>query len=239
LKHEEQYGKSEVWYIIDAEPGAGVYLGLKESLTKEELRTSIEDGSLIEKLNFVEVEAGDALVIEAGTIHAIGKGIMLCEVQQNSNLTYRLYDYGRLGADGKPRELHIDRALDVSCLRAYLPERHKYSVAKSRELSRFLSVNEVARHKYFAVSEYVIEKKRFRFTAVDSFQALVFIDGTGTVKSRRTSLEYSAGDTFFVPAGTKYTICPNEKTLYLSSKVQDGSCSYFHAVFDRQRIIFD
>ena len=100
-------GKTEMWHILAAEPGATIALGLKESVTKERLRESLKDGSIEDLVEWVPVKAGDTLYAAAGTIHAIGGGIVLCEIQQNSDCTYRLWDYGR------PRELHIDQGVAV------------------------------------------------------------------------------------------------------------------------------
>lgn len=115
-KNEHQYGKTEMWYVIDCEPGAFLYYGLKKHVSKEEFRQHIADNTLDQILNAVSVHKGDTFFIAAGTIHAIGKGIVIAEIQQNSNVTYRVYDYGRIGADGKPRDLHVDKALDVAHL---------------------------------------------------------------------------------------------------------------------------
>ena len=101
LSHEGQYGKTEMWYVIDAEPGAFLYYGFKKEISKEEFRERIENNTLLEVLNAVPVKKGDALFIESGTIHAIGKGILIAEIQQNSNVTYRVYDYGRVGKIGR------------------------------------------------------------------------------------------------------------------------------------------
>lgn len=113
-KHEGQPGKTEMWYIMDAEDGAGIYYGFKEKITRDAFRRHIEAGTLTEALEFVPVRAGESYFIDAGTIHAIGRGLLIAEIQQNSNVTYRVYDYGRVGADGKPRALHIDKAMAVT-----------------------------------------------------------------------------------------------------------------------------
>ena len=114
LRNEGQYGKTEMWYVLDAEPGAFLYYGFKESISKEEFRERIENNTLVEVLNKVEVHKGDTLFIESGTLHAIGKGILIAEIQQNSNVTYRIYDYGRIDKNGKPRDLHVEKALAVT-----------------------------------------------------------------------------------------------------------------------------
>ena len=113
LKHEHDSGKTEMWHVIDCKPDAFLYLGFNKTYTRGEVESAIKNNNLINLLNKIEVKPGDAFYIPAGTIHAIGGGILLAETQQNSNITYRVYDYNRLGQDGKPRELHINKALDV------------------------------------------------------------------------------------------------------------------------------
>ena len=113
LEHEGGPGKTEMWYVVDAKPGATIAIGLKEPLGADDLRRAAESGEIEKHLNWLEAQAGDVVFIPPGTIHAIGPGLVFYEVQQNSDLTYRLYDFGRLGSDGKPRELHVDRAVEV------------------------------------------------------------------------------------------------------------------------------
>ncbi|GFI62391.1 mannose-6-phosphate isomerase ManA [Clostridiales bacterium] len=110
LENEGQYGKTEMWYIVDCEEGSSLYYGFSKEISKEEFVERIEKKTLLEVLNKVEVQKGDVLLIEPGTIHAIGKGNLIAEIQQNSNVTYRVYDYGRKGADGKERDLHIEKS---------------------------------------------------------------------------------------------------------------------------------
>lgn len=113
--HGIDSGKTEMWYIVDAEPGAKLVYGLREGtdINSEEFRAAAKSGNISEYLNYVDVKKGDVYYIPAGMVHAIGKGILIAEVQQNSNSTFRIYDYGRVGADGKPRELHLDKAMEV------------------------------------------------------------------------------------------------------------------------------
>ena len=113
LSHEGQSGKNEMWYITEAEPGAELILGFKEPLNREELKNHITNNTILEKVCHVPVKAGDCYLIPAGMLHAIGKGIKIVEVQQSSNVTYRVYDYDRRDNTGKPRQLHIDKAIDV------------------------------------------------------------------------------------------------------------------------------
>ena len=114
LKNEHQYGKTEMWYVLDCEPGAFLYYGFDHEISKSEFEERIKNNTLTEVLNAVPVHKGDCFFIPSGTLHAICKGIVVAEVQQNSNVTYRVYDYGRVGADGKPRALHVEKALDVT-----------------------------------------------------------------------------------------------------------------------------
>ncbi len=122
-------GKNEMWYILEADDGAFLYCGFNKNMDKKTLRNAVLDGSIEQHLNKISVKKGDIIKIPAGTVHAIGAGIRILEIQQNSNLTYRLYDYKRIGPDGKERELHLDKALDVIIC-------SKYSV-DSEELKNF------------------------------------------------------------------------------------------------------
>ena len=113
LAHEGGPGKTEAWYVVAAEPGARIALGTKVDPAPDQLRSLAESGEIVEHLNWIEARPGDAFFVPPGTLHALGPGLVICEVQQNSDLTYRLYDYGRPGGDGKPRPLHLDRAAEV------------------------------------------------------------------------------------------------------------------------------
>lgn len=116
MRVEGEYGKTEMWYIVDCEPGASLLYGFKTAISQAEFEQRIADNTLIEVCNRVPVKKGDVFFIDSGTLHAIGKGILICEIQQNSNTTYRIYDYGRVAKDGKPRELHVKKAVDVTKL---------------------------------------------------------------------------------------------------------------------------
>ena len=114
-QHHLSNGKTEMWYVLRADPGAQVALGLKQKLTAGELRAASESGAIESLLNWIDVRPGDTFFVPAGTVHALGGGVAVCEIQQQSDITYRLYDYGR------PRELHLDHGVSVSDLRAYQP----------------------------------------------------------------------------------------------------------------------
>ena len=176
-------GKTEMWHIVDADEGAGIYLGFKEDVTKEQFRQAILNNTVTDLLNFFEVRRGETYFIPAGTVHAIGKGCLICEVQQNSNITYRVYDYGRVGADGKPRELHIEKALKVADLKKY---EHKPLWGKT-----------VARSKYFSVDCFNVDGGATVSVDKNSFKFFICLEGEGTVGG----LSLKKGDSCIVCAG--------------------------------------
>jgi mannose-6-phosphate isomerase len=181
LKNEGQYGKTEMWYIISSKPHAGLYIGFKRKTNAEEVEKAIDDGSIIYLLNFVEVKPGETYFIKSGTVHAIGGGVTLMEIQQNSTLTYRLYDYKRLGIDGKPRELHVKKALKVLDYQPYNPPKFKAPL--------------IGECQYFSSSVYSVKEEVIK-APTNSFASLSFLGGTGTF----AGIPYKNGDTFFIPA---------------------------------------
>ncbi len=193
LRVEGEYGKTEMWYIVDADEGAELIYGFKESITKEEFRRAIEENTLLDKVNRVPVKPGDVFFIEAGTLHAIGKGILIAEIQQNSNTTYRVYDYGRVGADGKPRELHIEKALDVTNL---TPAKQQAVLPESGG-SRLL-----ASCSYFHSVLQSVENKLSVPALFDSFQHLLILEGEAELVSGNSVIPLKKGTSVFVPAGT-------------------------------------
>lgn len=190
LKHEGQYGKTEMWYVLDARPGSFLYYGFKREISKEEFARRIKDNALLEVLNAVHVKKGDILFIESGTIHAIGKGIVVAEIQQNSNITYRVYDYGRVGKDGKKRDLHIEKALAVTNRVPIVPGGTNYP--------------HVADCDYFTVDKLDMDGQMTYRTqgnvGKESFLSILILDGEGTISSKGEKLEYRKGDSFFLPA---------------------------------------
>ncbi len=140
LKEEGQYGKTEMWYVVDCEEGSSLYYGFSKEISKEEFAERIREQTLLEVLNRVTVKKGDVFFIEPGTIHAIGKGILIAEIQQSSNVTYRVYDYGRKDANGKERDLHIDKALQVT---NRVPVMQKQSFAPHLVFCNYFTVDRV------------------------------------------------------------------------------------------------
>ena len=197
LKNEHQYGKTEMWYVLDCEPGAYLYYGFDREISKEEFQKRIKNNTLTEVLNAVPVHKGDCFFIPSGTLHAICKGIVIAEVQQNSNVTYRVYDYGRVGADGKPRALHVEKALDVT-LRT-LPVKHDFG-------------SHLAQCEYFTVDA---RNGAFEGTADEkSFVSLLITDGEGELICGGETVAVKKGDSFFLPAGSgSYTVHGTCQTL--------------------------
>ena len=204
---EHEFGKTEIWYVLDAAEDAKLIYGFREKISSEEFRKAIEDNTLMDVLNVVNVKKGDLFFIEAGTVHAIGKGALIAEIQQNSNSTYRVYDYGRVGKDGKPRELHIDKAVDVS---KTVPA--KYDIkpfGEEKETSGGTS-QLLTECELFTVNRYVIKSKMIFEADEKSFNHVLVLDGHGEINGR----EFKKGDSFFVPANFgKYEISGNAEIL--------------------------
>lgn len=188
LKHENEYGKTEMWYVVDCEEGSFLYYGFNREITAEEYKIRIENNTILEVLNKVEVKIGDCFFIEAGTVHAIGAGLLIAEIQQNSNSTYRVYDFGRVGADGKPRELHIEKAMAVSSLKpATAPVLHEDGSADT--LLGTCDYFTVKKHRFESGIEIEVDDS--------SFCSLLCVDGSVSVEN--TALK--AGESVFIPAG--------------------------------------
>ncbi len=201
LKNEHSYGKTEMWYIVDAAEGAGIYCGFKRDSSKEEFLKYLEEGKVEELLNFIPVKKGESYFISAGTVHAIGAGCLICEIQQNSNLTYRVYDYNRRGADGKLRELHVDKAVKVIDFKKYAPVSFGSGDKKDEKT--------LAECKYFRVREVKLSGGK-EFYNENSFTALTVVSGSGKIcgggYSDGYSGDFSKGDSFFVSCKTSFKI---------------------------------
>lgn len=221
LEIENEFGKNEMWYVVDCEPGAFLYCGLKKDSSKEEIRERIENNTITNILNKIEVHKGDCVMVKAGTIHAIGAGILICEIQQNSNCTYRMYDYDRKDKFGNKRELHIDKAIDVVDVKKYKP-----FISDNKDVPEGAEV--LVSCKYFECYKYVLgsdaaevdhasdiedncyNTENVRNTgkvniSVDamSFRSVIVIDGSGKIAVGNNTMDYKAGDSFFVTAGEK------------------------------------
>ncbi len=197
LRVEGEYGKTEMWYVVDCEPGAQLIYGLNAGLTKQQFREYIENNTLPEVCNFVPVHKGDVFFIEAGTLHAIGAGILIAEVQQNSNTTYRVSDYGRLGPDGNPRALHVDKAVDVTHL---APPCLPYGAVGETVPLPGGFVRSLAACDLFTAELLEIQDS-MRVGCMESFVSLLCLEGGCVLDWPEGSLELKKGGSVFLPAG--------------------------------------
>ena len=198
--HEKEFGKNEMWYVMDAVEGAYLYCGFSRRVSEEEVRKRLADNSITEVLNKVYVKKGDVIFIPAGTIHAIGAGILICEIQQNSNSTYRVYDYDRVDKEGKKRPLHVDKALDVMNFEPY--EQGAFGLLEPQEKDGNV-VQQLSLCKYFQCEKYRIREKQTLYVDEASFVSLVILAGNGIISCGEESISFGAGDSIFVSAGRK------------------------------------
>ena len=204
-------GKTEMWYVVDAAEGAELVYGLAEGVDNKGFAKAVADGKIADAMNFVKVKAGDCFFIPAGMVHAIGGGILIAEIQQNSDLTYRVYDYNRVGADGKKRELHIDRALDVV---------RPYSDDEVNAIRYFCGYSDdmLANGEYFKVRKVDVDGKTALNVRNDSFMSVLCIDGDGSIEYGRESYRIKKGDSYFLPAGIG-DISVNGKLTLICSEI--------------------
>ena len=201
---EGDNGKTEAWYIVQADEGVGIYCGFKQDTSKEVFLRKVQDGTVEELLNFIPVKAGDCYLIEAGTVHAIGAGCVICEVQQSSNVTYRAYDYNRKDANGNLRTLHIEKATEVMNFRAF-EDRTGGGAYEAVEGGQMRLLTEC---KYFRCRELLLDgaytEKNLR-----SFVAVNVIEGSGEIDGKA----FASGDSFFVSCGNRFTLRGKAKLI--------------------------
>ena len=213
MRVEGEYGKTEMWYIVDCEPGASLLYGFKEKISKEEFECRIADNTLLEVCNRVPVKKGDVFFIDSGTLHAIGKGILICEIQQNSNTTYRIYDYGRVGKDGKPRELHVKKAIDVTKLEP--PTKPTTALAKI-DIMPGLDMKLLAECEYFTAYHATLKGEASLKAGSESFQTFTVLSGSLKLTSGDTVLDFYKGESVFIPAGLGIYTLTGDATFILS-----------------------
>ena len=205
------YGKTEMWYIIDAEPDAELISGFKDALSREIYLQNFQRKTLPEILNYEEVKPEDVFFIPAGRVHAIGSGILLAEIQQTSDITYRIYDWDRLDADGKGRELHTEFAIDA--IEYNDPERHKVSYDEQLNISTLLVDS-----PWFTTGivhfDQITEKD---YDLIDSFVIYMCVEGLCEIDYGESSrIEIKKGETILIPASLNIiTLLPKEETKLL------------------------
>ncbi len=206
-ERHHSYGKTEMWYVIAAEPGASLYVGFNRQVTRQEYLDAVATGTLPSLLNKVEVKAGDAYFIPAGTVHAIGKGLLIAEIQQTSDITYRVDDWGRVDAHGKPRELHTELAVDAIDFGA--PQ--NYNVTSAPVLNSPVQIKECP---YFTTNiiqiHGVVERD---FTRLDSFVIYICLGGELQVRGAEGSISLVRGESTLVPAEEEEIVLEGQGTV--------------------------
>jgi mannose-6-phosphate isomerase len=222
VRHNGSKGKTEMWYVVGAEPGAHLLAGMTEEITPDEYERRVADGTITDVLARHDVHPGDVFFLPAGRIHAICGGCFIAEIQQTSDITYRIYDYGRLGLDGKPRELHTELAKDAIDYKVYPDYRTPYTPVKNAE-------NEVVSCKYFTTSIYDLDQVVTKdLSDTDSFLVVMCLSGHGTLtdaepvfdaEGRRGptkghAIDLRQGETVLVPASSQnITFTPSEEGM--------------------------
>jgi mannose-6-phosphate isomerase len=207
-------GKTEMWYVVSARPGAEVRVGLKPEVNAEAFRRAIAENTAEGLLERVSVHAGDAIFVPAGTVHTIGPGMVLCEIQQNSDITYRVFDFHRLGADGKPRELHIEKAFDV--IRFGQQRDGKVMRASQKESHGEASI--LVDCSYFSVRKMAFNRPQHIANRSGQLELAVVLEGSGSMRTERenASIEYSRAQAWLIPAALDDCLYePREATTML------------------------
>jgi len=208
--HEGEFGKTEMWYILDAKPGAKLVYGFGKDTSREEVKSAIESGNLDGLLNCVNVSAGDTFFVKAGLLHALYDGLLVAEIQQNSDTTYRVFDHNRIGADGKPRELHVAQSLNV------LDYKSGKGVEKVRTSPVKIGENvqeSLVECEQFSTNGYIVKEKIELTSQKQSFDTLIFYEGTAIIETTGDSVVVKPGDSVVIPA-------------YLGDYTITGSCAF-------------
>jgi mannose-6-phosphate isomerase len=209
-------GKTEMWYAIHAQPGSQVLAGLRPGVTPEIFKHAIADGSAEDCLQHVPVSAGEAILVPAGTAHTIGGGLVLCEVQEYSDLTYRVFDYNRRDAQGRSRELHIEKALQVM----RFGEQHGGKIKPVRIAHGGVTETYFVACRFFAVEKWEFAESAAAKTSPEHFDLLIFLEGRGSIQWGDETAEYAHAQTWLLPAALgAYHLAPRERTSVLRAYV--------------------
>ncbi len=233
---ENDNGKTEMWYVIEADEGAKIIYGTKEDIAKEDLKKAIEGNMATDLLNTVDSKKGDVFFVEAGTIHAIGKGNLIAEIQQNSNVTYRLYDYGRKDKFGNTRELHIDKGIKCSSTKKTIEK----NIPDCSDGSRLLGSCD-----YFQTKEFKLSGTKTFNADKNSYHALICVDGRFDIICGDEWCELGIGETVFVPSGIGEYEVRGTGTILLTQNKPDyyihidlGGTNIEAAVVDEYGVIY-
>jgi len=236
-------GKCEMWYIVQSDRKAEILLGLRSRVTKDSLRAAFEKAASKKLLNRFHPNAGEAVYVPPGTVHALGPGLVLFEIEENSDLTYRLDDFGRVGLDGKPRPLHLDKGLAVTRIESPpLRDLPRVELREPYGTRRF-----VLACPFFALEELTLGRRGTFAGTPQRVEILSLLEGAGRVETSAGWLGYRAGDTWLIPPATgKYRIVPRENTRLLKFYVPDLERDFRRPLLKRgvraakiKRIVFD
>jgi len=219
-------GKSEMWYILNPPDDGNLIIGLKPGITREKLAEAYENGTVEACLNYLPVATGDIIDIPAGLVHALTPGVVVAEVQQNSDITYRLYDYNRLGLDGKPRQLHVEEALAVSDFKEKIP---KCAVPGLRIEKGENALTYVICNPNFAIIKYDVVSPLVEESNPAAFSIFTCVEGNAVIEAGDIAAEVPTGGSVFIPAGMgAYSIVPakGEKAVLLKSFVPDAETDF-------------
>lgn len=206
-----EQGKTEMWYVLDCRPQSYIYFGLSKTVSREEFRCLAVEGSVCDVLNRVPVKKGDVFYIEPGTVHAIGPGIQIAEIQQNSNTTFRIYDYGRRDANGNERPLHHDRALSVIVYDPIIPDECK---ANGKVVFPEFTMTELFSCRYFTALSVDVHPEILLDCDGSSFHHILCVEGNGYIEHGGAKYSLARGSSFFMPAALgKYRIAGQCRVL--------------------------
>ena len=214
-------GKTEMWYVVSAQEGAALRVGLRPKVTRKSFERAVVDGTVEDLLSSVPVRAGDAVFVPAGTVHTICPGLVLCEIQQHSDITYRVFDYNRRGLDGKPRELHIRQALDVIHF-GELAAASEGLCDPVRITRGAVTETFYAACRHFATERWEFRERIAAVTSPEHFDLLIFLDGRGRVEFADGSEPYGPAEVWLLPAALgAYQLAPDSPTTLLRTYVPD------------------
>lgn len=196
--NEHDNGKTELWYAVEADENAYIYLGLKQTITKSEFCKAISTSTITDYLNKVSVKKGNVFLVEPGTLHSIGEGCLIAEIQKKSNVTYRAYDFNRKDQNGNLRPLHIDKALEVTNLKQ---SNHDGLPEKIIKQTTFTTIERLKKCDYFTVDYYAIKNKETFNVNEESFKVLMLIVGNATVSTGEETVFLEQGESIFLSAG--------------------------------------
>jgi mannose-6-phosphate isomerase len=188
-KHEGDYGKTEAWYVMDAKPGACLIVGTK-NCSKEQFEEAIKKNDVESYLNKIKVKKGDCFLINSGLVHAICEGVIIAEIQQNSDVTYRVYDYGR------PREIHVEKALDVINFNLQCENLSQKEEIKHEGYNQSL----LCKNEYFGIEKITIDSQYNDRSDIEKFDMLTCVDGEGTIEGKEFIEKIKTGDSYLIPA---------------------------------------